>query len=227
MSNSIISSALLVTALAALPGLAHGAAPVCGKLGSHDVVVPASYAYSKAEYDDESGFVTCESKIDILKIQARRENLSRTSLGDDRFDRDKDFLITLQPKSDEPTVPIKEALAAIYDPENYSNGQLPYAKVKDGNGLIYIQGAQSEMSGHRTDIYLKSDKAGNTQFMVYCEITRGVRSDRDCMMGYTENDLGLNVIVKIDPSDVGDYRQIMHAARVAIAPIFPSKNHGE
>ena len=190
------------------------------------MVVPQGYAFSKAEYEDETGFVTCDSEIEILQIRARRESVSRTSMTEEKVDRVEDFLITLQPKSDEPIVPIKDALAAIYDPENYSDGRLPYAKVKDGNGLIYIQGAMDEMSGHRTDIYLKSNGSGNTLFMAYCDVLRGVRGNRNCMMGYTEAALGLNVVVKIDPTDVGNYREIMQSARDAIEPIFTDKNRG-
>lgn len=227
MIKPLLAPLFTLTAFGAIPGLAEGASQVCGRLGGHEVVVPESYAYSKAEYEDDTGFVTCESKIQVLELRARRENISRTSMSEAQVDQAEDFLITLQPKSDEPLVPVKDALKAIYDPANYPDGRLPYAKVKNGNGLIYIQGAQNEVSGHRTDIYLKGNKSGYAEFMVYCEVTRGVRSPRNCMMGYTESSLGLNVIVKIDPADVGDYRAIMHTARQAIEPIFPAKNTGE
>lgn len=227
MIKPLLTPLVMVTALAALPGLAEGASQVCGRLGGHAVVVPESYAYSKADYEDDTGFVTCESNIQVLELRARLANISRTSMSEAQVDQAEDFLITLQPKSHEPLVPVKDALATIYDPANYSDGRLPYPKVKNSNGLIYIQGAQDEVSGHRTDIYLKGNKSGYAQFMVYCEVTRGVRSSRNCMMGYTESSLGLNVIVKIDPADVGDYRAIMHTAKQAIEPIFPAKNTGE
>lgn len=227
MTKPFTAHRLMLTALALTPSLALGASQVCGRLGGHSVVVPQSYAFSKAEYEDDTGFVNCESAIQILQIRARRESVSRTSMSEAQVDQAEDFLITLQPKSDEPLVPVKDALATIYDPANYSDGRLPYPKVKNSNGLIYIQGAQDEVSGHRTDIYLRGNKSGYAEFMVYCEVTRGVRSSRNCMMGYTESSLGLNVIVKIDPADVGDYRAIMHTARQAIEPIFPAKNTGE
>lgn len=226
MTKTLLVPSLLLASCLGLSDLAEGSPQVCGRLGGQEVSVPSTYAYSKAQYDDDTGFVTCESDIQILELRARAESLSRTSLGTSRKYQGDEHLITLQPKSDEPVVSIQDALAAIYDPANYPDGKIPYPKVRDGNGLIYIHGNPDNVSGRRTDIYLKSNRAGNTQFMVYCDVSRGSHDSHNCMMGYTDNNFGLNVVIKIDASEVGDYRNVMRNASKAIEPIFSTSTVG-
>lgn len=227
MTKTLLASSLLFASCMGLSDLALGTAQVCGRIGGHEVSVPSTYAYSKARYDDDTGFVTCQSSIQILELRAQAESLSQTSLaaGDGSYHGD-DHLITLQPKSDEPVASIKDVLASIYAPANYPDGRVPYPKVKDGNGLIYIHGMTDHVSGRRTDIYLKSNNAGNTEFMVYCDVMRGIHGDRGCMLGYTDTELDLNVVIKIDTSDVGNYRAIMKNAKATIEPIFSTTNVG-
>lgn len=215
----------VLTALALLSSLSMSekllaASQICGQLGGQDVVVPTDYAYSDVDYKDGTGYVTCDSKIQSLQIRVRPENLEDVSMQAGEFTRN-DYLITLQPKSTEPKPSVKQLLKTIYSPSAYKKpSEFPYPKVTDGNGLIYVRGGQGKEASGRTDIYLKPNKNGNADFMIYCEVVRGAMEGRNCVLGYTDNEFGLNVMIKIGKSDVGNYKKIMQTASQAIEPIF-------
>lgn len=157
-------------------------------------------------------------------LRPHREDISLTSLTSSKVDQRDDYLITLQAKSTEPRISIGDTLSVIYNKSHHDNGKLPYPMVKDGNGLIYIHGAPNPDEDHRSDIYLKPTASGDTEFMVYCDVAAGQLGKRNCLMGYTEDKLGLNVVIKITQSEVGNYRGIMQTVRHSIEPILMVNN---
>lgn len=219
MRKPAILSAI-ITGCLAYHGDALAAAQVCGTIAGHDVVVPAEYAYSNPKYAEGTGYVTCESEIAVLEIRARLENVDQVSLKYGHANRDEDYLITIQKQSDEPKISVKDTLAAIYDPEKYTYAAPPYPKVLTSNGLIYIRGGQKQQRAHRSDVYIKPDKSGFTEMMVYCEVAPNLRDARNCLMGYTDNEFGVNVVVRVSQSEVGNYHAIMRTAKNTIEPIF-------
>jgi hypothetical protein len=221
MTRILTASIIAAAVFLGLPNIALGSGQVCGRLGDHDVLVPDEYAYSHAEYQEGTGFVTCDSEIDVLEIRSRLENVEQASMAPEPARRGDDYLITLQPKSSEPKPLVRDVLASLYDAKNYSLGSKPpLPKIKDGNGLYYMRGSAGIDGARRTDIYLKSTSAGYVEFMIYCDVSRTKSDERGCMMGYSENELDLNVVIKIGQSEVGSYRAIMQEAKATIKPIF-------
>jgi hypothetical protein len=191
-------------------------------VGQHQIKLPNQA--SREEGDPTINAITCGEEPNTVQIHASMPYVEKAYEMPGVIEKAHSFLITLKPLSRSFSLPFNTTLKSIYNPKNYADANsTPLPKVVADNGLTYVKGRQTE-SHERVDFYLKPDKKGNTDMAIYCYLSDGVQDARNCMMGFADKDLSLDVVVKISESEIGDYKNIKQSVSEIIDSIIDKRD---
>jgi hypothetical protein len=193
----------------------------CPMVSELHIKLPDRFMPSDDGQNPSINAITCGDEPNTLQIQASTSYIENADSMSGAIERAHNFSITLKPISSSFNLPIKTTLKSLYNPKNYQDAKsTPFPKVVVENGLTYVRGRSSEGHPDRVDFYLKPDKKGNTDMAIYCYLSDGVQDARNCMMGYADEDLSLDVVVKISESEVRDYKNIKQSVSEIIDSII-------
>jgi hypothetical protein len=197
----------------------------CPMVGDHYIKFPDHFMQYEDDQAPSINTITCGSEPNSVNIEASLPYEERANGVNGTIEKEHNLQITLKPLSPASSRPIKTTLKSIYNPKNYADAKsTPFPKVVVENGLTYVKGRPAEGGTDRVDFYLKPDKKGNTDLAIYCYLSDGLPDAKSCLMGYADKEYELDVVVKIDESEVRDYKNIRQSVSEIIDSIIEKKD---
>lgn len=197
----------------------------CPKVGQHNIKFPDHFMQYEDDLYPSINAITCGSEPNSIQIQASLPYVEQAQEIPGTIEKEHSLQITLKPLSLTSSRPIKTTLKSIYNPKNYADAKsTPYPKVVVENGLTYVKGRPVDGGTDRVDFYLKPDKNGNTDLAIYCYLSDAIPNAKSCLMGYADKENELDVVVKINESEVRDYKNIKQSVSEIIDSIIDKKD---
>jgi hypothetical protein len=196
----------------------------CPNVGQHRIKFPDRFMQYEDDLYPSINAITCGTEPNSIQIQVSLPYVERAQEIPGTIEKEHNLQITLKPLSPTSSRPIKTTLKSIYNPKNYADAKsTPFPKVVVENGLTYVKGRPAEGGTDRVDFYLKPDKKGNTDLAIYCYLSDGLPDAKSCLMGYADKEYELDVLVKINESEVRDYKNIKQSVSEIIDSIIEKK----